>query len=62
VGARDWLLAHRPRWVIDTHHRIGGKFTDTAVERALTACRYRAWTELVGGLRTTFAVPEEMSP
>ncbi len=62
VGAREWLATHRPRWVIDTHHRIGGKFTDAAVEKALTACRYRAWTELVGGFRTTFAVPEEMSP
>lgn len=61
-GARGWLRDHRPRWVIDTHHRIGGKFTDAAVERILTECRYRAWTELVGGFRTTFAVPEEMSP
>jgi FkbM family methyltransferase len=62
VGARQWLRTHRPRWVIDTHHRIGGKFTDAAVEQALTACRYRAWTELVGGFRTTFAVPEEILP
>jgi FkbM family methyltransferase len=62
VGARDWLLEHRPRWVIDTHHRIAGKFTDAAVERGLTACRYRAWTEYIGGLRTTFAVPEETQP
>jgi FkbM family methyltransferase len=62
AGARDWLREHRPRWVIDTHHRIGGKFTDAAVEQVLAACRYRAWTELVGGFRTTFAVPEETSP
>jgi FkbM family methyltransferase len=62
AGAREWLRTNRPRWVIDTHHRIGGKFTDAAVERALAACRYRAWTELVGGFRTTFAVPEELSP
>jgi FkbM family methyltransferase len=62
LGAQDWLGTHRPRWVIDTNHKIRGKFTDAAVERALTACHYRAWTELVGGLRTTFAVPEEMSP
>ncbi|MFI5242623.1 MAG: FkbM family methyltransferase [Gemmatimonadales bacterium] len=62
TGAAEWLRTHRPRWVIDTHHRIDGKFTDAAVERALTACRYRTWTELVGGFRTTFAVPEELSP
>ncbi|MDP1890945.1 MAG: FkbM family methyltransferase [Gemmatimonadaceae bacterium] len=59
-GARDWLGTHRPRWVIDTHHQIGGRFTDAGVERILAACGYRAWTELVGGFRTTFAVPEEL--
>jgi FkbM family methyltransferase len=62
TGAQEWLRTHRPRWVIDTHHQIDGKFTDAAVERILTACRYRTWTELVGGFRTTFAVPEELSP
>lgn len=62
LGAREWLLTNRPRWVIDTNHRIDGKFTDVAVERALVACRYRSWTELVDGFRTTFAVPEELSP
>jgi FkbM family methyltransferase len=61
-GARDWLRTHRPRWVIDTQHRIGGKFTDAGVERVLAACGYRAWTEFVGGFRTTFAVPEELKP
>ncbi len=61
-GARDWLRTHRPRWVIDTHHRIDGKFTDAGVERILAECGYRAWTELVGGFRTTFAVPEELKP
>lgn len=59
VGAKGWLRTHRPRWVIDTHHQIDGKFTDAAVERVLTASGYRAWTELVGGFRTTFAVPED---
>ncbi|MFI5245237.1 MAG: FkbM family methyltransferase [Gemmatimonadales bacterium] len=58
-GARGWLGEHRPRWVIDTHHRIDGTFTDVAVERSLRASGYRAWTELVGGFRTTFAVPED---
>ncbi len=62
LGAQEWLREHRPRWVIDTHHRIDGKFTDAAVEKVLAACHYRVWTELVGGLRTTFAVPEEISP
>jgi FkbM family methyltransferase len=61
-GARAWLRDHRPRWVIDTHHRINGKFTDAAVEQGLGACGYRVWTELVGGLRTTFAVPEDAAP
>jgi FkbM family methyltransferase len=61
-GARDWLRDHRPRWVIDTHHRINGKFTDAAVEHSLGSCGYRVWTELVGGLRTTFAVPEDAAP
>ena len=25
LGAQEWLKTHRPRWVIDTNHRIGGK-------------------------------------
>jgi FkbM family methyltransferase len=61
-GAREWLRSHRPRWVIDTHHRINGKFTDAAVEASLRASGYKAWTELVGGFRTTFAVPEDAAP
>jgi FkbM family methyltransferase len=61
-GAREWLRERRPRWVIDTHHRIDGKFTDAAVEQSLRASGYRAWTELVGGFRTTFAVPEDAAP
>lgn len=57
-----WLQGCRPRWVIDTHHRIDGKFTDAAVERNLGTSGYRAWTGLVGGFRTTFAVPEDAAP
>ena len=61
-GAQDWLRTHRPRWVMDTNHRIGGKFTDARVERILTTYGYRAWTELIAGFRTTLAVPEEFKP
>ncbi len=61
-GAQEWLRTHRPRWVMDTNHRIGDKFTDARVERILTACGYHAWTELIAGFRTTFAVPEEFKP
>ena len=61
-AAQVWLRTHRPRWVMDTNHRIDGKFTDARVERIFTACGYRAWTELIAGFRTTFAVPEEFKP
>ena len=52
----------RGRWVMDTNHRIGGKFTDARVERMLKTCGSRASTELIAGFRTTFAVPEEFKP
>lgn len=55
--ARPWLRQHRPTLVIDTQHRVGGRFTDGTVEQLLRECGYDARTTRVQGMRLTTARP-----
>lgn len=55
--ARPWLRAHGPALVVDTQHKVGGRFTDTAVERLLRECKYTVNTVMVQGMRLTTARP-----
>jgi FkbM family methyltransferase len=53
--ARPWLREHRPMLVVDTQHRVGGRFTDTAVEALLRECQYTVHTSMVQEMRLTIA-------
>lgn len=55
--ARPWLRQHRPTLVIDTQHRVGGRFTDGTVEKLLRECGYDVRTTRVQGMRLTTARP-----
>jgi FkbM family methyltransferase len=59
--ARPWLRQHRPTLVIDTQHRVGGRFTDGTVEKLLRECGYDVRTTRVQGMRLTTARPATTS-
>ena len=57
LGATDWLRQHPTHLMIDTSHIVRGECTDVTVEKILQGAGYEAYTEEIGGLRTTFGFP-----
>lgn len=53
----EWLRRHPTQFMIDTSHIVRGEFTDVTVEKSLQAAGYEAYTQEIGGLRTTFGFP-----
>jgi len=52
-----WLRRHPVQLMVDTSHVVRGECTDVTVEKILQSAGYEAYTEEIGGLRTTFGFP-----